>query len=366
MSVYLGQLDGCQKNSSFSQPANWGLVLFNGNCSLDIKLALADSLSASFLLIVASPSGSADPTKIPDNYISKMPIFLLDTDSSSSFTSFLLDPIIADPKSLLRLSFDHQSQFQSGLWEFTLVVITVLLGISFTASVLMHFHLYRLRRQRAAFDDHLRGMNQNTRQVVSQEYLNTLPLIKYGEDSGEIVPSSAGIDSVKVDMDKGSVNSISTCAICIEDYEKGDELRQLPCHHTFHVGCIDPWLTQKCSACPLCKFVLEDGAQSSVSSLSTIYADDLRAPTPQSQTASDLSTRPRTPSPLVSGVASEPDVTILDDLSMESTVQSAAIAESEFSSNVVKHQDDQQSTVASVYETSPTSPVETEFIPKST
>ncbi|CAL9776241.1 unnamed protein product [Musa acuminata subsp. burmannicoides] len=43
------------------------------------------------------------------------------------------------------------------------------------------------------------------------------------------------------------------CCICLCTYEDGVELRELPCGHHFHCGCIDKWLHIN-ATCPLCKF----------------------------------------------------------------------------------------------------------------
>lgn len=43
------------------------------------------------------------------------------------------------------------------------------------------------------------------------------------------------------------------CAICLETYEDGDSLTGLPCRHSFHTECIQPWLSGKSALCPMCK-----------------------------------------------------------------------------------------------------------------
>lgn len=43
------------------------------------------------------------------------------------------------------------------------------------------------------------------------------------------------------------------CVICMEDFVDGDCCRVLPtCKHTFHLMCIDPWLTSQLT-CPICR-----------------------------------------------------------------------------------------------------------------
>lgn len=44
-----------------------------------------------------------------------------------------------------------------------------------------------------------------------------------------------------------------TCAVCLGDFEEGEELRTMPeCLHSFHVPCIDMWLHSH-SSCPICR-----------------------------------------------------------------------------------------------------------------
>lgn len=56
----------------------------------------------------------------------------------------------------------------------------------------------------------------------------------------------------------------TTCTICVEDLEEGDEIRTLPCGHVYHKQCVDEWL-RRSRLCCLCKRPINEhgGASSS-------------------------------------------------------------------------------------------------------
>lgn len=72
---------------------------------------------------------------------------------------------------------------------------------------------------------------------MTEEQVLQFPAIKYGAGEGNTQQTS--------------------CPICIEEFQAGETLRQLPCHHQFHTECIVPWLDRH-SVCPMCKVELSE------------------------------------------------------------------------------------------------------------
>ncbi|KAI3944701.1 hypothetical protein MKW98_021159 [Papaver atlanticum] len=53
---------------------------------------------------------------------------------------------------------------------------------------------------------------------------------------------------------KINVHDQDSCAICLCEYEGGDEIKPLVnCSHIFHGSCLDRWMIHNQTTCPLCR-----------------------------------------------------------------------------------------------------------------
>lgn len=64
------------------------------------------------------------------------------------------------------------------------------------------------------------------------------------EDQFAIVPGARRSPSPAPDAS-------DSCPICTDEFFKGQDLRLLPCKHSFHPDCVDPWLVNVSGTCPV-------------------------------------------------------------------------------------------------------------------
>ncbi|KAI5241533.1 hypothetical protein E4T43_05344 [Aureobasidium subglaciale] len=70
------------------------------------------------------------------------------------------------------------------------------------------------------------------------------------------------------------------CSICTDDFETGQDLRVLPCDHKFHPACIDPWLLNVSSTCPLCRIDLRPEGSTEADATATVAGENGDLPPP--------------------------------------------------------------------------------------
>ncbi|KAK3934058.1 hypothetical protein QBC46DRAFT_400715 [Diplogelasinospora grovesii] len=183
------------------------------------------------------------------------------------------------------------------IWIYFLIIAGVLLVVISGTSFLMHLVQGRrrasLRRRVIAGEVNLEGMGI-ARLTVPMEHIEKFPLFTYHYEPDSSSPptsprSTAAPRSPRPSRPKRGSRGRSesfdtttltargmtisekglnspfasstiatdyqpTCAICLEAFQnRVTVIRELPCGHIFHPGCIDEFLNENSSLCPLCK-----------------------------------------------------------------------------------------------------------------
>jgi Ring finger domain len=103
--------------------------------------------------------------------------------------------------------------------------------------------------------------------TVPPEYLEKMPIYTFPEEtenSNDIEKAAGPSDQSTTANPVSQIQpkaatpktaySQPTCAICLEDFAPGESIvRELPCRHIFHSECVDTFLRENSSLCPLCK-----------------------------------------------------------------------------------------------------------------
>ncbi|XP_070173274.1 E3 ubiquitin-protein ligase RNF13-like isoform X2 [Littorina saxatilis] len=211
--VYVSPHDACTKVNP-PPPGNdlpWIALISRGPCHFDLKVGNAERAGYGVAVVHNSPHDDSVLRMAGGNYSDQVRIpsvFVGYTDGMELAHRFnYTDKFIV--VKIQEFSYDDFSYF----WPFTVVVSVCFL-------VLILFSIFKC----------IRYFQFRRRTRLSTRALKRIPTRKYK---------------------KG--DHYDTCAICLDDYEEGEKLRVLPCDHTYHCKCIDPWLTKRKKTCPQCK-----------------------------------------------------------------------------------------------------------------
>lgn len=129
------------------------------------------------------------------------------------------------------------------------------------------------------FPDELVQRLQQFRRMHPAELLLVREVLEQLQAGGQAASTSIGASAGLIDrltsawtMDS-KTQMTGNCTICLEDFESGQQMRTLPCFHSFHAGCVEEWL-EKNRVCPICQFDIVAAANSAEHTL----AEDGAAP----------------------------------------------------------------------------------------
>ena len=87
--------------------------------------------------------------------------------------------------------------------------------------------------------------------------------------------SQAQINSIRTKMWLEGRTKDDSCMICFEKFSTGAKYKELKCGHEYDAECIDKWLLERGSTCPICKFnVKKDYNVTSAEQMSNARTDD--------------------------------------------------------------------------------------------
>eukprot|EP01084_Bolivina_argentea_P046876 86345_1 len=112
----------------------------------------------------------------------------------------------------------------------------------------------QLRRQGLIDPNNQQNMQAIYRNLISNNFFRGTPNRVIHQLQTQIFDTndSNNINDIESANNNNNNNNRLNCAICLAQFENGEELRVLPCQHSFHTECIDQWLRGH-RTCPMCR-----------------------------------------------------------------------------------------------------------------
>ncbi|KIM54482.1 hypothetical protein SCLCIDRAFT_377403 [Scleroderma citrinum Foug A] len=256
----------CQSGDHHPDPTeSWIALVQRGWCPFVDKIREAQRLGARAVVV-----GGEDPdiSGLPDTLINMYSKDASDVTITSTYIRFadykelidLIDSSTTSHAGLKTLSLLITTEYSA--WEWYSPILTFII-ILFLPSCLTFVTLliHRVRLARAAQRDR-----------APEHLVKSFPWRVWNGTAWEKHEGSLPqppLSSSAVDLESGGAQSSSSheavgdplpwyesqeeCIICLSEFAKGDRVRELPCHHIFHLDEIDNWLINRKKLCPVCK-----------------------------------------------------------------------------------------------------------------
>jgi hypothetical protein len=111
-------------------------------------------------------------------------------------------------------------------------------------------------------DDDDNHMEQQAIEVLSRSLYDIRPVKRVIDVEDGESGKKHGIREMTYDPETAEELKINTaCGIWQEEFEKGEEIKIMPCNHAFRGEAITKWLTTEKAECPICRFKLEESKE---------------------------------------------------------------------------------------------------------
>ncbi|EGN98507.1 hypothetical protein SERLA73DRAFT_183556 [Serpula lacrymans var. lacrymans S7.3] len=253
---------------------SWIALVQRGHCPFVDKVREAQRLGARAVVVGGEDpkvsgfpdtlvnmysKGDASDVTIPSSYI---------TYSDFKELSYLIETSNTSHAGLRTLSLLISTQYSSWEWYspiITFIVILILPSCLTFITLLIH----RVRMARAAERD--RAPQDMVKSLPWRVWTGTgwekhegiVPLPQPSSSTSHTVDLESGLpaEALSESTSQDANTPIAMpwfetqmeCAICLSEFVKGDRVRELPCHHIFHLDEVDEWLINRKKLCPVCK-----------------------------------------------------------------------------------------------------------------